>query len=84
MSQALKAYKILNQLNVTVMKSEEINKDTDNSGFKKDTDNNTDHINVGSVGNENSQDNGASTLRELRRKHAGKMSSSTKTRKPIL
>jgi hypothetical protein len=66
------------------MKSEENNRDIDNTGFKKDTDMHTDHINMGSVGNENSQDNGASTLRELRRKHAGKMSSTTKTRKPIL
>ena len=66
------------------MKSEENNRDTDNTGFKKNTDESTDHINVGSVGNENSQDNGASTLRELRRKHAGKMSSSAKPRKPIL
>jgi hypothetical protein len=65
------------------MKTEENNRDTDNTGFKKGTDESTDHINVGSVGNENSQDNGASTLRELRKKH-GRMASSAKTRKPIL
>jgi len=65
------------------MKSEENNRNADNQGFKKDTDDNADHMNVGSVGIENSQDNGASTLRELRRKHAGKMPSSNK-RKPIL
>lgn len=66
------------------MKSEENNKSADNHGYKKNTDDCDDHINVGSVGNENSQDNGASTLRELRRKRAGKMSSSAQTRKPML
>ncbi|MGN6179134.1 MAG: hypothetical protein ACTHNW_08130 [Mucilaginibacter sp.] len=66
------------------MKSEGNNKNVDSHGYKKGTDDNDDHINVGSVGNENSQDNGASTLRELRRKHAGKMSDSAKTRRPIL
>lgn len=64
------------------MKSEENNRDTGNSGFKKNTDESTDHINVGSVGNENSQDNGASTLRELRKKH-GRVSTG-KPRKPML
>ncbi len=65
------------------MKSEE-NRNADTSGFKKGTDDHTNEIDIGSVGNENSQDNGASTLRELRRKHAGKMSSSNKTRRPLL
>lgn len=66
------------------MKSEGNDRNTDSKGFKKGTDDHTNEINIGSVGNENSQDNGASTLRELRRKHAGQMSSSTKPRKPIL
>lgn len=66
------------------MKGEENNRNADNHGYKKHTDNYDDHMNVGSVGNENSQDNGASTLRELRRKRADKMSSSTQTRKPLL
>lgn len=65
------------------MKSEENDRNPDSQGFKKNSDNYADHINVGSVGNENSQDNGASTLRELRKKH-GRVSSSAKTRKPIL
>ena len=66
------------------MKSEENNRSADDSGFKKGTDEHTNEINIGSVGNENMQDNGASTLRELRRKHAGQTSASTKTRKPML
>jgi hypothetical protein len=66
------------------MKSEGNNKNADDHGYKKYTDDNDDHINVGSVGNENSQDNGASTLRELRRKYAGKMSDTGKTRRPLL
>lgn len=84
MNQEPKAYNYLNQLKVTIMKSEENNKNADNRGFKKDTDNYTNEINIGSVGNENTQDNGASTLRELRRKHADKMSASNKPRKPML
>jgi hypothetical protein len=63
------------------MKSEE---NSHSSGPKKNTDDYTDHSNVGSVGVEGSQDNGASTLRELRRKHAAKMNPAAKPRKPML
>lgn len=66
------------------MKSEDNNREAGNIGFKKETNDHTNEISTGSVGNENHEDNGASTLRELRRKHAGTSSSVNKTRRPLL
>jgi hypothetical protein len=66
------------------MKSEGNNMNADNRGFKKGTDDHANDILVGSVGIENGQDNGASTLRELRRKRTEKSSQSTKNRRPLL
>jgi len=54
------------------------------SGPKENTNDHTNDIEVGSIGIGGGQDNGASTLRELKRKHAGKTSPSTKTRRPML
>lgn len=66
------------------MESEGNNKNAENRGYKKGTDDYDNEISVGSVGNENTQDNGASTLRELRKKYADKMPLSSKPRKPML
>jgi len=54
------------------------------SGPKENTNDHTNDIEVGSIGVGSGKDNGASTLRELKRKHAGKTGQLTKTRRPML